>query len=554
MELQAAKRQDANKKPQRDEPRSISFALIGLAACLVVACCLACFLPSNVGKTAPSDGLRSVTDLPAGLVDMEYAVRGRVVVKAGELKQRLAAGEKLPFTELVFCNIGNPHAVRQPPINFYREVASALYHPRLLDANFPETSGFASDVVDRARAYHAATGFAGVGAYTDSIGLELVRKQVADFIHARDGYPCEPTHLALTTGASEGVKRVLGALVRGPSDGVLIPSPQYPLYSATLTMLGGTAVYYELDEAANWTVSLAALERSVAEAKAAGVGLRALCLINPGNPVGAVLGADELALILSFAALHGLVVLADEVYQANVYADGLAFHSCKKVLRDLQGGVRAVPSGLDASAVAAKLGAAQLISFHSTSKGLLGECGERGGYLEFVGFSQEVIDVFTKVAASSLSSGTIGQIFVGLMVTPPQPTEPSYPAFHEESSRIFAGLRRRAHLASTELNAIDGLSSAPIQGAMYAFPSVRLPAAFVQHARDEGVPPDELWCLQLLEQTGIVTVPGSGFGQKPGTFHFRMTILPADEVFDGMLGRLGAFQRAFYERWDPQAA
>ena len=75
-----------------------------------------------------------------------------------------------------------------------------------------------------------------------------MRRQVCAFIRARDGFECEPAHIALTTGASEGVKRVLGALVRGPRDGVLIPMPQYPLYSATLTMLGGTAVYYALDE------------------------------------------------------------------------------------------------------------------------------------------------------------------------------------------------------------------------------------------------------------------------------------------------------------------
>lgn len=84
---------------------------------------------------------------------------------------------------------------------------------------------------------------------------------------------------------------------------------------------------------------------------------------------------------------------------------------------------------------------------------------------------------------------------------------------------------------------------------MYAFPRVRLPSAFVAHASTEGVPADELWCIELLEQTGIVTVPGSGFGQARGTYHFRMTILPADELFVDMLQRLRAFQDSFYARW-----
>ena len=494
--------------------------------------------------------LATVADLPIAITSMEYAVRGRVAIKAGELKSRLNRGEALPFKELIYCNIGNPHAVKQQPITFYREVASALYHPRLLEDDFASACcGFSDEVIERARAYHHATTGAGVGAYTDSIGLSLVREQVAAFIEARDGYPCEPAHLALTTGASEGVKRALGALVRGPNDGVLIPCPQYPLYSATLTMCGGTAVYYELDEAAAWTVSLAELQRAVDEAEASGVSCRALCLINPGNPVGAVLSADDIALVLSFAAANGLVVLADEVYQENVYAAGCAFHSCKKVLRELQSGKRPMSPGLDTRSVKAHLPATQLISFHSTSKGLLGECGQRGGYMELVGFSDEVIAMLSKVAATSLSSGTIGQIFVGLMVTPPKPGGPAHALFVQERAHIYEGLQRRASLASTMLNSIQGLSSAPIQGAMYAFPSVRLPPAFVAHAEELGVAPDELWCLHLLEQTGTVTVPGSGFGQKVGTHHFRMTILPADDVFSAMLERLRNFQVAFYAKW-----
>ena len=496
--------------------------------------------------------LGSVGDLPKELVSMEYAVRGRVVLKAGELKARLEQGETLPFKELCFCNIGNPHAVKQAPITFYREVASALYHPRLLHDNFATTCGFHSDIIERAREYYAATNGAGVGAYTDSIGLNLVRSQIATFIKERDGYSCEPSHLALTTGASEGVKRALGALIRGPRDGVLIPCPQYPLYSATITMSGGAAVYYSLDESKAWTVSLAELQRAVDGARATGVTCRALCLINPGNPVGAVLSADDIAVVMSFAAANGLVVLADEVYQENVYASGAAFHSCKKVLRELQGGKRAtcLPSGVSATDVAQRLHEAQLISFHSTSKGLIGECGERGGYMEFVGFSDDVLAMFTKVAATSLSSGTIGQIFVGMMVSPPKPGEPSHTLFAEERERIYGGLKRRAELASAALNTIDGLSSAPIQGAMYAFPSVRLPPAFIQLAATKGVAPDELWCVQLLEATGTVTVPGSGFGQKVGSYHFRMTILPADDVFAGMLERLRVFQSEFYAVWD----
>ena len=130
-------------------------------------------------------------------------------------------------------------------------------------------------------------------------------------------------------------------------------------------------------------------------------------MINPGNPVGAVLSEAAVAELICFAAAKGLVVLADEVYQLNVYAEGAAFYSCKQVLRKLQAGVLKPPELERGAAVCgpAELAAAQLISFHSTSKGLIGECGQRGGYLEMVGFSDATRAQFTKVTATSLSSG-----------------------------------------------------------------------------------------------------------------------------------------------------
>lgn len=485
---------------------------------------------SSKAPASSSTGIRDVTDLHQGIVNMEYAVRGKVVIKAAELQKRLAAGEAPgDFKELVPCNIGNPHAVKQPPVSFYREVASALYHPKLNEEGVLDASGlYAPDVLERAREYHACTGGNGVGAYTDSIGLKLVREQVAAFIEERDGFPCNPAHLALTTGASEGVKRTIGALIRGPYDAILIPRPQYPLYSASVTMAGGQAVYYDLDESRGWTVSLSELERSAKTARdAAGcTGARALCVINPGNPVGAVLGESDVAMMICFAARQKLVLLADEVYQANVYKEGAKFCSFKGVLRRLQAGSLPIPSGADGSTpvcTASELGQCQLISYHSTSKGLIGECGERGGYMEMVGFPDEVVAQFTKVAATSLSSGTIGQIFVGLMVRPPKPGDPSYALFKRECDAIYEGLCRRARHASKALNAIPGISSAEIEGAMYAFPSIRLPDAYVAHANSMNSAADELWCLELLEATGIVCVPGSGFKQIEGTWHFRVS-------------------------------
>jgi alanine transaminase len=295
-------------------------------------------------------------------------------------------------------------------------------------------------------------------------------------------------------------------------------------------MFGGTIVYYNLDEASQWSVTREELDRSYGTAE--GVDIKAIAVINPGNPSGSVLSRDEVAMIITFARDKQAVILADEVYQENVYAEGKAFHSFKKVLRELQGTDKTYDD-------------VQLVSFHSTSKGLIGECGQRGGYMEYVGFSDRTLSVFTKVAATSLSSNTLGQVFVGLMVTPPKEGEGSYELFQSESKAIFDGLKRRSKLLQDGLNAIEGISCNDVQGAMYGFPQVRLPQGAIEAAEDEEMPADEFWCLRLVEQTGIVCVPGSGFGQDEGTYHFRITILPPDDMLADMLKRLADFQTKF---------
>ncbi|CAJ1355515.1 unnamed protein product [Effrenium voratum] len=346
----------------------------------------------------------TLTDMDKKIRLAKYAVRGAVPARAAQLSAKLKEGkETLPFERMVFCNIGNPHAVQQKPITFFRQVAASVTEPGLLKAGiYPE------DVVKRATEYLGATNGAGTGAYTDSSGLLLVRQQVAEFLLKRDGFPAEPKNIYLTTGASEGVKRAISALIKDERCGMLIPRPQYPLYSAALTMTGGRIVYYDMFEEKGWKTSFEELNQAATDAFTDGTKLRAITVINPGNPVGSVLDREDVAMILKFAAEQKLVVMADEVYQQNVYQEGKAFHSFKKVLRELQQEDSLYKD-------------VQLISFHSTSKGILGECGQRGGFMEYVGFSEAVLTEFTKMAATSLSSNTLGQIFVGLMVKPPQP-------------------------------------------------------------------------------------------------------------------------------------
>ena len=133
-------------------------------------------------------------------------------------------------------------------------------------------------------------------------------------------------------------------------------------------------IRYELVEEEGWRLSVEVLEEKLAAAKANGIHTRGLVVINPGNPTGNSLPLENMKEVLRFCGKHSLILMADEVYQENVWLESRPFHSFKKVLHTMA----------DAPKV-------QLVSFHSTSKGFLGECGMRGGYFELCNFDSEVL-------------------------------------------------------------------------------------------------------------------------------------------------------------------
>ncbi|KAI5291387.1 hypothetical protein KEM52_000189 [Ascosphaera acerosa] len=210
-----------------------------------------------------------------------------------------------------------------------------------------------------------------------------------------------------------------------------------------------------------------------------------------------------------------VVVIADEVYQTNVFSDAPdAFTSFKKALRLLQ---RDCPRG-DFDCV-------ELVSLNSVSKGMVGECGHRGGYFELVGFHPDVRAQIVKFISVNLCPPVIGQCLVELMVNPPRPGQPSYPRYSEEYAAIRAQMRARAMALYAAFREMQGVECAEPTGSMYLFPKLTLPPRAVQAARDAGVQPDEFYCGRLLDATGICVVPGTGFGQVEGTFHLRTTFL-----------------------------
>ena len=443
------------------------------------------------------------------VIEMEYAVRGPIPQRAAQLKKQ--------GRTIIPCNIGNPQALGQRPLSFYRQVMSLLEDPSRLPAERRRLAAgeeaYSAYVIDRAERVLARLE-TGLGAYTESAGPACVREAVARFIDRRDAggagfVASDPDSVFITDGASEAVKRVLEILISGPQDGIMIPIPQYPLYSAVIRRCGGAQVDYYPDEDAGWTLSRAELERSLDQARGSGITVKAVVVINPGNPTGAVLPESSVRQVIDFAEQHGLMVIADEVYQENTY--GAEFASFAKVL-----GKRDVA----------------LCSLHSVSKGYSGECGRRGGYLEvrnpprLRGSSSSFSDLLVKQASVGLCSNTAGQVMVGLMVTPPEPGSEPHAEFVRERDAILADLEFKALRIKRAFAEMDGVDCPGEVGAMYLFPRLGpLPAGKT----------DFDYCMFLLEETGLCTVNGSGFGQAPGSHHLRIAFLPSKELLESVL-------------------
>ena len=181
----------------------------------------------------------------------------------------------------------------------------------------------------------------------------------------------------------------------GGKTGIMCPIPQYPLYSALTTLIDGDLVGYYLDESKGWAISEAELRKAYDEAEARGTKTRALVIINPGNPSGANLDDATLEAVVRFAHEKKLVLMADEVYQENVFTDH-PFKSLSRVVRELNLPV-------------------EITSMHSLSKGFLGECGVRGGYATIEIFDPDVLAQLVKLKSIELCSNTIGQLSVSMV-------------------------------------------------------------------------------------------------------------------------------------------
>jgi len=336
----------------------------------------------------------------------------------------------------------------------------------------------------------------GHNGYLASAGILEAREAVAADYTAH-GVPTSPDRVLITAGTSEGIELTLSALV-DPGDEVLVPSPTYPLYTAVLAKIGATPRYYRTDPDRDWMPDLDHMRSIVTERT------KAIVMIDPNNPTGAVYPTAVRRAIIELAERHDLTILADEVYGET------GFDGPVPLLSTLD---------LDAP----------IISFSSMSKAYLAP-GWRTGWL-----------VVGKTPRLDNALAAIKKMADGRLCSPGPMQHAIAPALLGDRSHqpaFRAALAERAKVTTDLLNAIPGMRCVAPRGAFYAMPQVTLPPGRT----------DEHYVLSLLRETGILTVYGSGFGMAPEAGTFRIVFLAQPSDLRTIYGDIATFTADYLSR------
>jgi alanine-synthesizing transaminase len=389
------------------------------------------------------------------LSGVTYDIRGRVLSEAGHLEEE---GHRI-----LKLHLGNPATFDfEAPEAVLRDVVHGI----------PSSQG-----------------------YCESKGLLSARRSVVQHLQQRGIADLDTEDVYLGNGVSELIGLALQALL-DPGDEVLIPAPDYPLWTASTTLAGGRAVHYPCDEERGWAPDVDALAGLITDAT------RAIVVINPNNPTGAVYPRAVLEQIADLAAERGLLLLSDEIYDQIVYDD--AEH---------------IPM--------ATIATDQLcLSFGGLSKNYR-LAGFRCGWLTVTG---------PKQSATSYIEGL--DLLANLRLCPNVPAQHAVQAALgglqdvDELIRPGGRLHEQRERAWELLNAIPGVSCVKPEGAVYVFP--RLDAELYR------IDDDEQLVLDLLREERMLVMQGTGFNW-PTHDHLRIVTLPRTEVLEDAIARLARF-------------
>ena len=398
----------------------------------------------------------------AKLANVLYDVRGPIVDAAKQMEDE---GQKI-----IKLNIGNlaPFGF-QPPEEIVQDMIR----------NLPDSAG-----------------------YSDSKGIFSARKAVMHYTQEQGIEGVTIDDIYLGNGASDLIGMAANALL-SEGDEMLVPAPDYPLWTAVASLSGGKPVHYLCDEANGWMPNLDDIRAKVTSRT------KAIVVINPNNPTGALYSNELLLGIIEIAREHNLVIMADEVYDKVLY-DGVKHTALASLATDVL-----------------------TLTFNSLSKAYR-SCGFRAGWMVISGdkeSARDYIEGINMLANIKLGSNVPGQYAI-------QTALGGYQSIHDlvkEGGR----LRRQRDLAYELISAIPGVSCVKPQAALYMFP--RLDPKLYPIADDRQ------FFMEVLRATRVMLVQGSGFNY-PDNQHFRIVFLPHEDDLREAISRLAKFLEQYRAR------
>ncbi len=398
----------------------------------------------------------------AKLADVCYDIRGPVLVRAKQMEDEGLKITKLNIGNLASFGFDAPEEIQLDMIR-----------------NLPNSAG-----------------------YSDSKGIFAARKAIMHYTQQKHIKGVTLEDIYIGNGVSELIVMAMNALLDA-GDEVLVPAPDYPLWTAAVSLSGGTPVHYVCDEANGWLPDLDDIRRRVTP------NTRALVLINPNNPTGALYPEETLRGIVDIARQHGLILYADEVYDKVLY-DGASHTSLAAVSDEVL-----------------------TIVFNGLSKNYR-SCGYRAGWMVVCGdkrHAQDYIEGLNMLASMRLCANVPGQYAI----------QTALGGYQSIDDLVGPGgrLRRQRDLAHELITAIPGVSCVKPKAALYMFP--RLDPEMYPIADDQA------FIAELLEAERVLLVQGTGFNWiKPD--HFRLVFLPHEDDLRDAIGRIARFLDGYRKR------
>jgi alanine-synthesizing transaminase len=391
-----------------------------------------------------------------------YDIRGPVLARAREMEDE---GHRI-----IKLNIGNP-----APFGFEapEEIVQDVIH------NLPDASG-----------------------YSDSKGLFSARRAIVHYTQQKNIAGVTTDDVIIGNGVSELIVMAMQALLNN-GDQILVPAPDYPLWTAAVSLSGGTPRHYLCDEQADWLPDLKDIENKI------NANTRGIVIINPNNPTGALYPPEILEGIIEIARHHGLIIFADEIYD--------------KVLYD----------GNDHTSIASLADDVLFVTFNGLSKNYR-SCGYRAGWMVVSGekrHARDYIEGLNMLASMRLCANVPGQFAI----------QTALGGYQSINDLVAPGGRlcRQRDLAWKLLTEIPGVTCTKPKGAMYLFPRL-----------DPKVYPiddDQQFILDLLLEEKVLLVQGTGFNW-PHPDHFRVVFLPSADDLAEAMGRVAKFLEQYRKR------